>query len=230
MLCHIRRASTQDPHPRATPYTRNERETRYQHRPLDPIPGGRCSIVVSIPACHAGDPPSIPGNGASCLAIVMSHPEGFYPSSQSAGYSVRWEREGKWIATSALGLPIPVGRCSIVVSKPGCHAGDPGSIPGNGASCLAIVMSHPEGFDPSSQSAGYSVRSEREGNWIATSALGLPIPGGRCSIVVSIPACHAGDPGSIPGNGASCLAIVMSHPEGFYPSSQSAVYSRLSRG
>ncbi|CAD5174025.1 unnamed protein product, partial [Musa acuminata subsp. malaccensis] len=23
----------------------------------------------------------------------------------------------------------------------------------------------------------------------------------RCSIVVSIPACHAGDPGSIPGNG-----------------------------
>lgn len=24
----------------------------------------------------------------------------------------------------------------------------------------------------------------------------------RCSIVVSIPACHAGDPGSIPGNGA----------------------------
>ena len=26
---------------------------------------GRCSIVVSIPACHAGDPGSIPGNGAS---------------------------------------------------------------------------------------------------------------------------------------------------------------------
>ena len=25
---------------------------------------GRCSIVVSIPACHAGDPGSIPGNGA----------------------------------------------------------------------------------------------------------------------------------------------------------------------
>ena len=24
---------------------------------------GRCSIVVSIPACHAGDPGSIPGNG-----------------------------------------------------------------------------------------------------------------------------------------------------------------------
>ncbi|CAD5189888.1 unnamed protein product, partial [Musa acuminata subsp. malaccensis] len=26
----------------------------------------------------------------------------------------------------------------------------------------------------------------------------------RCSIVVSIPACHAGDPGSIPGNGVYC--------------------------
>ena len=27
------------------------------------ISPGRCSIVVSIPACHAGDPGSIPGNG-----------------------------------------------------------------------------------------------------------------------------------------------------------------------
>ena len=27
----------------------------------------------------------------------------------------------------------------------------------------------------------------------------------RCSIVVSIPACHAGDPGSIPGNGDTIL-------------------------
>ena len=164
-----------------------------------------------------------------CLAIVLSHPEGFYPSSQSAGYSVRSEGEGNWIATSALGLPIPGGRWSIVVSIPACHAGDPCSIPGNGASYLAIAMSHPVGFYLSSQSAGYSVRSELEGIWIATSALG-PIPGRRCSIVVSIPPCHAGDPGSIPGNSASCLAIVMSHPEGFYSSSQSAGYSvRLER-
>ena len=166
---------------------------------------------MSIPACHAGDPGSIPGNGASFLAIVMSHPEGFYPSSQSAGYSVRSEGEGNWIATSTLGLPIPGGRCSIVVSIPAYHAGEPGSIPANGASCLAIVMSHPHSYYPSSQSAGYSVRSEGEENWIATSALGLPIPGCRCSIVVSIPACHAGDPGSIPGNGASCLVSVICH-------------------
>ena len=180
-----------------------------------PILGGCCSIVVSILACHAGDPGSIPSNGASCLAIVMSHPVTFYPSSQSAGYSVRSEGEGNWIATSALGLPISGGRCSIVVSIPACHAGDPGLIPGNGASFLAIVMSHLEGFYPSSQSAGHSIRLKREGNWIAKLALGLPIPGGRCGTVVSIPACHAGDPGPIPGNGASCLVIVMSHPEGY---------------
>ena len=140
---------------------------------------------------------------------------------------VRSDREGKWIATSALGLRIPGGHCSIVLSIPACHGGDRGSIPGNGESCLAIAMSYPVGFYPSSQSAGYSVRSELEGNWIETSALGLPIPGGRCCIVVSIPACHAGDPGSIPGNGASCLAIVMSHPVDFYPGSQSACYSAL---
>ena len=43
----------------------------------------------------------------------------------------------------------------------------------------------------------------------ATSALGLPIPGCCCSIVVSIPACHAGDPGSIAGHGTLCLANVI---------------------
>ena len=121
------------------------------------------------------------------------------------------------------------GRCSIVVRIPACHKGDPGSIPGKDASCLAIVMSHPEGFYPSSQSAGYSVRSEREGNWIATSALGLHIPGGRCSIVVSIPLCHVDDPGSIPRNGTSIQLMVISHTEGFYPSSQSAGYSYVAR-
>ena len=179
MLCHIRWALTQAPSSRLlrTLGTRGKLDSNIALGL--PIPGGRCSIVVSTPAYHAGDPGSIPGNGASCLTIVMSHPVGFYPSSQSAGYSVRSEQEGNWIATSALGLPIPGGLCSIVVSISASHA-----------SCLAIVMSHPEGFYPSSQSVGYSVRSEREANWIATSALGLPIPGGRCSIVVSIPACH----------------------------------------
>ena len=32
----------------------------------------RCSIVVSIPACHAGDPGSIPGNG-EFFVILFCH-------------------------------------------------------------------------------------------------------------------------------------------------------------
>jgi hypothetical protein len=31
----------------------------------------RCSIVVSIPACHAGDPGSIPGSGACTGGLVV---------------------------------------------------------------------------------------------------------------------------------------------------------------
>ncbi|URD96215.1 hypothetical protein MUK42_36478, partial [Musa troglodytarum] len=30
----------------------------------------RCSIVVSIPACHAGDPGSIPGNGVFLWLLI----------------------------------------------------------------------------------------------------------------------------------------------------------------
>ncbi|CAD5167645.1 unnamed protein product [Musa acuminata subsp. malaccensis] len=33
---------------------------------MQPKQRSRCSIVVSIPACHAGDPGSIPGNGVFC--------------------------------------------------------------------------------------------------------------------------------------------------------------------
>ncbi|KXG33319.1 hypothetical protein SORBI_3003G288500 [Sorghum bicolor] len=36
--------------------------TIQKFRLVSPSPS-RCSIVVSIPACHAGDPGSIPGNG-----------------------------------------------------------------------------------------------------------------------------------------------------------------------
>ena len=31
----------------------------------------RCSIVVSIPACHAGDPGSIPGNGVLLFSFLF---------------------------------------------------------------------------------------------------------------------------------------------------------------
>ena len=34
----------------------------------------RCSIVVSIPAYHAGDPGSIPGNGANLMLGVFKAP------------------------------------------------------------------------------------------------------------------------------------------------------------
>ncbi|KAH8934635.1 hypothetical protein BDL97_18G094700, partial [Sphagnum fallax] len=34
----------------------------------------RCSIVVSIPACHAGDPGSIPGSGAIIILFTFLLP------------------------------------------------------------------------------------------------------------------------------------------------------------
>ena len=41
---------------------------------FDPLRhASRCSIVVSIPACHAGDPGSIPGNGASRFFHLNIH-------------------------------------------------------------------------------------------------------------------------------------------------------------
>ncbi|KAK4393211.1 hypothetical protein Sango_1791900 [Sesamum angolense] len=36
---------------------------------------------------------------------------------------------------------------------------------------------------------------------------GFEVQQSRCSIVVSIPACHAGDPGSIPGNGVFLFVV-----------------------
>ena len=41
----------------------------------------RCSIVVSIPACHAGDPGSIPGNGVLFI---------FWSSINSQVYGPTW--------------------------------------------------------------------------------------------------------------------------------------------
>ena len=91
---------------------------------------------------------------------------------------------------------------------------DPGSIPRNGTSIRAMVISHPEGLYLNSQSAGFSYAyKERETEYQHRPL--IPIPGSRCSIVVSIPAYHAGDPGLIPGNGALCQAIVMSHLEAY---------------
>jgi hypothetical protein len=37
----------------------------------EPLHGEEEGIVVSIPACHAGDPGSIPGNGAKMLSLSL---------------------------------------------------------------------------------------------------------------------------------------------------------------
>ena len=40
--------------------------------PADAFPSIRGSIVASIPACHAGDPGSIPGRGDSFVPRILS--------------------------------------------------------------------------------------------------------------------------------------------------------------
>ena len=76
----------------------------------------RCSIVVSISACHADDPGSIPGNGGfwnfyNFMIFVFTNKLVYLISS------------------------IEACRCSKVVGIFACHADDPGSIPGNGILC-----------------------------------------------------------------------------------------------
>ena len=83
---------------------------------------------------------------------------------------------------------ISTSRCSIVVSIPACHAGDPGSIPGNGVLIWWNVFNRRR----------VALASVFYGNFVVTKS--------RRSIVVSIPACHAGDPASIPGNGVFIFA------------------------
>ena len=127
---------------------------------IDPIPGSRSSIIVSILTCHAGKPGSIPCNGALCQAIVMSNPEGYDPRLRIRGILRTLETRGKLNINIGPPHRILGGRCSIVVSIPTCHVGDPGLIPGNGAWCRAIVMSHSEAHFQGFQYIGYSVQSE----------------------------------------------------------------------
>ena len=73
------------------------------------------SIVVSIPACHAGDRGSIPRRGAINYFIsgILNH-------------ILKFAKNIILINTSVI-----LG--SILVSIPACHAGDRGSIPRRGA-------------------------------------------------------------------------------------------------
>ena len=80
--------------------------------------------MVSIPIYHAGEPSSIPGNGAVSAANAMSFTSGLLqmiPHSHMPN--------ALFVAPDAL----TISNCSNEVSIPACHAGDPGSIPGNGA-------------------------------------------------------------------------------------------------
>ena len=74
------------------------------------------SIVVSIPACHAGDPGSIPGRGGilPCLSFIKIATEE-YQSGKDLVPKERLELlQHRWFSGRILA----------------CHAGGPGSIPG----------------------------------------------------------------------------------------------------
>ena len=134
----------------------------------------RGSIVVSISACHAEDPGSIPG----CVAFLLIRPWSCHchqdiakqPGTRLAGTSLEWRTLAIW----------PPGG-STHPSAPESGNIGPGSEFRNTTNtvkchnCFNLI-------------ANMSCRSHQI----------------RGSIVVSISACHAEDPGSIPGRGAFC--------------------------
>ena len=72
--------------------------------------------MVSISACHADDPGSIPGRGEYFSSTCkLNHNEIVLNSACCFSF-----------------VPSTVFRDSIVVSISACHADDPGSIPGRG--------------------------------------------------------------------------------------------------
>ena len=127
------------------------------------------------------------------------------------------------LCLAAMGISI---RGSIVASIPACHAGVPGSIPGRGVfipeelcSAVASIQRHPQ----LRRQEELRTALPGEKNKLIYCALGwlgwLPgLAAGffcfvntdlrlnstiRGSIVASISACHADDPGTIPGRGVS---------------------------
>ncbi len=81
-----------------------------------------------------------------------------------------------------------------MVSIPACHAGDRGSIPRRGA-CTLFACAR---IDMSSKLYHRRFSSEDNDYILKDLKFGVVLD----SIVVSIPACHAGDRGSIPRRGA----------------------------
>ena len=86
----------------------------------------RGSIVVSISACHAEDPGSIPGRGGALLATEA----GTGRARRRASVARVTARTVTCLADSALRAK---SRCNMPAGTPARHAKIPGSIPGRGA-------------------------------------------------------------------------------------------------
>ena len=137
--------------------------------------------MASIPACHAGDQGSIP---LVYFPVLVEHAIYYITSESSRIY--------KLTTCSKQGI------CgSIVVNIPACYAGRPGfdSLPGSSIYFPVLV-----------EDAIHYITSESSRIYKRTTGTDHEILG---SIVVSIPACHAGDQGSIPCrefNLSSCIS------------------------
>ena len=134
------------------------------------------SIVVSIPACHAGDRGSISRRERLtyfCIQIL------YFKKILSKITNQLTVDDSK--SQQVLG--------SIVVSIPACHAGDRGSIspPGRGLNYFCIQILYFK-----------KILSQLTNQLNMDDSKSQQVLG---SIVVSIPACHAGDRGSIPRRG-----------------------------
>ena len=126
----------------------------------------RGSIVVSISACHAEDPGSIPGRGAcgnptrdrSFPRLSVSRlPSNCLTKLPAAGCLSAVLR--LCLISVCAGLQLQQVRGSIVVSISACHAEDPGSIPGRG-----VAMAPPDGLATlTSRASGHATSSR----WLA---------------------------------------------------------------
>ena len=82
----------------------------------------RGSIVVSIPACHAGDPGSIPGSGVSIFfSFFFLLKESYDKTRLNTKCVMTW-----WY--------------SVVVSISGCDPLDPGSNPGTAINFFFVYL------------------------------------------------------------------------------------------
>ncbi|KAK1928187.1 hypothetical protein P3T76_016353 [Phytophthora citrophthora] len=141
------------------------------------------SIVVSIPACHAGDPGTIPGREASFCSHLL-------------------------FCSSALLLPPALLLfCSSALLPP------PTLLLFCSSALLFFAAFFPAVRAPQPTSLMLPTHSWRIGTSAAVESdsptrtkidtCTAPYSSILVSIVVSIPACHAGDPGTIPGREAS---------------------------